>query len=86
MTTDEAILLARDFIPDQFMLDLYADMDDEYWFNYCRPDGETIVGASLVVVDKATRKVRTKSFTEDFPRVLQRWNGAETEKVPEESR
>lgn len=77
MNLEEAIELARNFIPEQYQLDRCADMGDEFWFNYRRPDGETIIGASLVSVSKLTSEVRTRSFTEDFPRIRRAWNNAE---------
>ena len=83
MNVTEAIALARDFIPDQFELNLLAEFKDEYWFDYRRSDGEMLIGASLVIVDKATCEVRMKSIAEDFPRTLQAWNGAEKMKVSE---
>lgn len=83
MTCKEATELARSFTPAQYELDRFAEFDDEFWFSYCLPDGEVVVGASLVVVNKETREVRTMSFTEDFPRVLKTWNSTETMKVSE---
>ena len=81
MTFEEAIELARSFIPEYYVLDLGADMGEEYWFNYRSPDGKTIIGASLVSVTKSSGAVRALSFTEDFPRIRRTWNSAEKMQV-----
>ena len=80
ITVEQAIEITRSFIPDKYCLNRYAEIGDEYWFDYVRSDGEVIIGASLVAVDKSNGAVRAQSLTQDFPRIRRTWN--EAEKTP----